>query len=161
MRCSRPLMWMRMWSRTWRLQSHKPVVRLRTAVAIELPGVADLADLVHVQIRRHKRVCIARTNGEHLAARIAEVALSVELADVPGRFETDAVDGADEVPVGHGVRRLLELPEIFGESGHRGRGVHHDLSACQTKLARALGEMAVVADVDADLGVRRLEDRVS
>src|ERR1700756_4102368 len=121
MRCSRPLMWMRMWSRIlgsagWTTsEPNDPVVRLRTAVAIELPGVADLADLVHVEVGHDERVLVARRDGEHLAARIAEVALAIELADVPGRFEADAVDGADEVAVGDGVRRLFELPEILRE----------------------------------------------
>src|SRR3954452_20802363 len=160
MRCVVPLMLMRTWSRT-RLQSNDPVVRLRTAVAIELPGVADFADLVHVEVGDDEGVLIARRDGEHLAARIAEVALAIKLADVPRRFVADAVDRADEIAVRDGVRRLLELPEIFGESGHGGRGIHHDLGAGETKLARAFGEMAVVADVDADLRVGRLENGVA
>src|SRR3954454_16554088 len=160
MRCVVPLMLMRMWSRT-PLQSDDPVVRLRTAVAIELPGVANFADLVHVEVGDDESVLIARRDGKHLAARIAEVALSVKLADVPRRFVADAVDRADEVAVRDRVRRLLELPEIFGEPGHGGRGIHHDLGAGQTELARAFGEMAVVADVDADLRVGRLENGVA
>src|SRR5436853_7479825 len=136
-------------------ESYDPVVRLRPAIAVELPRVANLADLVHVEVRGHERVLIARGDGEHLAARIAEVALAVKLADVPGRFVADAVDGADEVAVGDGVRRLLQLPEIFGKSGHGGRRIHHDFSASKTQLACAFGEVAVVADVDADLRIRR------
>src|SRR4051795_4308512 len=128
MRCVVPLMLMRMWSRT-PLQSNDPVVRLRTAVAIELPGVADFADLVHVEVGDDEGVLIARRDGEHLAARIAEVALAVKLADVPRRFVADAVDRADKVAVRDGVRGLLELPEIFGESGHGGGRIHHDLGA--------------------------------
>src|SRR5436305_5680775 len=123
MRCVVPLMLMRMWSRT-PLESDDPVVRLRTAVAVELPRVADFADLVHIEVRDHERVLIARGHREHLAARIAEVALAVKLADVPRRLVADAVDGADEVAVRDGVGGLLELPEIFGESGYGGRGIH-------------------------------------
>ena len=59
------------------------------------------------------------------------------------------------------MRRLLELPEIFGEPGHGGRGIEHDLGAVQPQLARPLGEVAVVADVDADLRVLGLEGRIS
>src|SRR5438046_1217686 len=59
------------------------------------------------------------------------------------------------------MRRLLELPEILRKSGHGGRGIHHDLRSRQSQLAGAFGEMAVVADVDADLGVRRLENGVA
>src|SRR4051812_730203 len=122
------------------LQPHDPVIRLRTAVAVELPGVADFADLVHVEVGDDESVLIARGHRQHLAAWIAEVALAVKLADVPWRFVADAVDGTDKVAVGDGVRGLLELPEIFGESGYGGRGIHHDLSAGETELARALGE---------------------
>src|SRR3954451_4772850 len=86
------------------LQSDDPVVRLRTAVAIELPGVADFADLVHVEIGDDERVLIAGRDGKHLAARIAEVALAVKLADVPRRFVADAVDRADEIAIRDGVR---------------------------------------------------------
>src|SRR5437762_147244 len=50
---------------------------------------------------------------EDAAARIAEVALAVELADVPRCFDADAVDGADEISVGDGVGGLLEFPEIL------------------------------------------------
>src|SRR3954451_20349126 len=100
------------------LQSDDPVVRLRTAIAIELPRVADFADLVHVEVGDDERVLIARGHGQHLAARIAKVALAVKLADVPWRFVADAIDRADEVAVGDGVRGLFELPEILGESGH-------------------------------------------
>src|SRR3954453_16529431 len=123
MRCVLPLMLMRMWSRTGGLESNDPVVRLRTAVAIELPGVADFTDLVHVEVGDDEGVLIARRAGEHLAARIAEVVLAVKLTGVPRRFVAEAVDRADEVAVRDGVRRLSELPEIFGESGHGGGGI--------------------------------------
>ena len=98
---------------------------------------------------------------EDLPARIAEVALPVELADVPRRLGPDAVDGADEVAVRDRVRRLLELPQVLRQPRDRRRRVEHDLRAVQPELARALGEVAVVADVDADLRVARLEDRIA
>src|SRR5256885_15190800 len=126
------------------LQSYQPVIRLRPAVAVELPGVAHLADLLEVELRGDEGVLVALGDGQELSARVAEVALPVELADVPRRLVADAVDGADEVAVGDGVRRLLELPEVLGESGHGGRLVEHDLRARQPELARPLGEVPVV-----------------
>ena len=99
--------------------------------------------------------------GEDLAARIAEIAGAVELADVPGRFGAHAIDGADEVAVGHGVRGLLELPEILAEAGDGGGGIEDDLGAVQAEGARAFGEVAVVADVDADLGEAEIEDGIA
>src|SRR5262249_39681637 len=140
-------------SRTWSLQPNESAIGLRPPVTVELPGVAHFADLLQVELRGDQRVFVALGLGHELAARVAEVALSVELADVPRRLVADAVDGADEVAVGHGVRRLLELPEVFGESGHGGRRIEDDLRAVQPQLARSLGEVAVVADVDADLRI--------
>ena len=92
---------------------------------------------------------------------LAEVARAIKLADVPGRLGADAVDGGDEIAVGGGVRGLLQLPEIFAQAGDGGRGVEDDLGAVQAEAARAFGKMAVVADVDADLGEAEVEDGVA
>ena len=136
-------------------------VRLGPAVAEELPGVADLADQVEVEVGDHDVVAVAAADGEHLAARVAEVALAVELADPPGLLEAGPVDRADEVAVGDRVRRLLELPEVFGQPGDRRRRVEDDLRPVQAEAAGPFGEVAVVADVDADLADPGVEDRVA
>src|SRR5690349_6296583 len=113
----------------WSLQPNESAIGLRPAIAEELPGVAHLADLLQVELRGHQRVFVALGLRQELSARIAEVALPVKLADVPRRLESDAIDGADEVAVGHCMRRLLEPPQILGESGH-GRGrIEDDLRA--------------------------------
>src|SRR5688572_6622988 len=122
------------------------LVCVGATVAEELPCVAHLAYLVEVQVGDDEGVLVARRLGDDLAARVAEVALAVELADVPRLLVADAVDGADEVAVGDGVRGLFELPEVFREARDRGRGVEDYLGAVQTQSARALGEVAVVAD---------------
>ena len=62
----------------------------------------------------------------------------------------------DEVAVGDRVRRLLELPEVLRQPGDGRRGVEDDLGAVQAERARAFREVAVVADVDADLARRRV-----
>ena len=98
---------------------------------------------------------------EEVPARVDDVRRAVEAADVPRRLGADAVRRRDEVAVRHGVRGLLELPEVLREAGDRRRRVEDDLGAVQAERARALGEVAVVADVDADLRVPRLEDRVA
>src|SRR5438270_10544889 len=157
--CSRPLMR----SVRWSLNSgfDDSVVRVGAAVAEELPRVAHFANLIEVELRGDEGILVALCDREHLPSRIAEVALPVELADVPRSFESDAVDRADEVAVRDGVRRLLELPQILRQAGHRRGGIEHDLRAVQSQLARSLGEVAVVADVDADLRVLRIEHRVA
>src|SRR3974390_1464553 len=88
-------------------------VRVGPAVAEELPGLADLEDLVEVEVGDDERVLVPGSYRFHLTPRVAEVRLAVELAHVPGLFLADAVDRADEVLVGDRVRGLLELPEIL------------------------------------------------
>src|SRR5690606_27705561 len=83
--------------------SDEVAVAVRTAVAVELPDVADFADLVEVEIGDDQLVLVAGTLRDNLSARVGEIALSIELADVPRRLGADAVDRADEVAVGRGV----------------------------------------------------------
>ena len=106
-------------------------------------------------------VLVLRADGEEVAARIDEVGRAVEPADVPGRLGADAVAARHEVAVGDRVRRLLELPEVLREAGDGGRRVEDDLGAVQAEQPRALREVAVVADVDADRRVARLEHGIS
>ena len=92
---------------------HDRPVSIRSTVAEELPRIADLADLVHIEIGDDKFVLITCADGEHLAARVAEIALAVEFADVPRRLRADAVDRSDKITVGDGVGGLFEFPKIF------------------------------------------------
>src|SRR5205085_7208165 len=107
------------------------VVTFGAAVAVELPDVTHLANLVEVQISDHQLVVVARRLRDDLAARVAEVALSVKLADVPGLLMADAIDGADEKAIGHGMRRLLKLPQVFRQPRNRRRGIEDNLRAIQ------------------------------
>src|SRR5690606_41613850 len=72
-----------------------------------------------------------------------------------------SVDGADEVLVGDGGRRLLQLPQVHRQAPAGRRRVEHDLGAGQAQGPPSLGEVAVVADVDADAADLGVEDRVS
>src|SRR5262249_53396568 len=83
------------------------------AVAVKLPDIAHFANLVQVQVGHYKLICVARSLGDDFAARVAEIALAVKLAYVPGLFVAHAIDRADEIAVCDGVRRLFKLPEIF------------------------------------------------
>src|SRR3989442_15075114 len=117
-------------------------IGFRAPVAIELPGGAHLVDSVQVQLSNKQLVFIEAGLRDDLPARVAEVALSVELADFPRPLVADAVDGGDEVAVGHGVRGLFELPEIFGQAGDGCGRVINNLRAVQSQNPRALGEVA-------------------
>src|SRR2546421_6935339 len=89
------------------------LVNLRPPVAVELPDVPDLRDLVEVQIRHQELVLVAACLRDELPPGVAEIAFSVKFADVPGRLKPHAVDRADEVAVCNRVRWLFELPQIF------------------------------------------------
>src|SRR5437773_12183309 len=78
-------------------------------IPVKLPGLADFPDHVEVQIGREYFILIARGLRDNLPARIAEVTGPVKLPDIPGRLDAHAVNGAAVVPVGDGVRRLLQL----------------------------------------------------
>src|SRR5437867_3507418 len=140
-----------------RLFLYKPIVRLGAAVAVELPHVAHLANLIEVQIRDYKLVRITGRLRDYLAARVAEVALPIELADVPGLLVSHSVDRADEITICHCVRRLLELPQILRQPRYCGRRVEDYLRAVQSERPRAFGKVAIITDVDADTGERSFE----
>ena len=110
--------------------------------------------------RRRARPC-PRSRREEVAARIDEVGRAVEAADVPRRLGADAVAARHEVAVGDGVRRLLELPQVLRQARDRRRRIEDDLGAVQPEQPRAFGKVPVVADVDADRGEARLEDRIA
>src|SRR5713101_280731 len=136
-------------------------VGFRAAVAVELPGVADFLDFIEIQFRDEQFILVAAGLLNDFPTRVAEIALAVELADLPGSFRADAVDGRDKIGVSNGVRRLLQLPEIFGKTGDGGGRVVDDFRAVEAEDARAFWEMAVVTDVHADAGVTSLEGGVA
>src|SRR3989449_9478008 len=117
-------------------------IGFRAPIAIELPGGAHLVDFVQVQLSDEQLVFIAAGLRDDLPARVAEVALAVELADFPRPLVPDAVDGGDEIAVGHRVRGLLELPQMFGEARDGCGRVINNLRAVQSQNPRALREMA-------------------
>src|SRR5436190_15531910 len=89
-------------------------IRLRPSVSVKLPGVAHLLDQPEIEIGDDEFVLVATGNRDELTARIAEVTLSVELADVPRLLHTDAIDRTDEISVRHRMRGLLQFPQILG-----------------------------------------------
>src|SRR6516162_3010255 len=91
----------------WLRRRDRPI-RLRPAIAIELPGVAHVTDHVEVEVAHDDVVGVAGGRGQDLAARVAEVALAVEFTDAPGIFPAGPVDGAYEITVGDGVCGLFQ-----------------------------------------------------
>src|SRR6185503_11824240 len=110
-------------------------VRVGAAIAEELPGPPDLLDHVEIERGDDQLVLVLARARHDLAARVDEVRAAVELADVPRALGADPVDRADEVAVGDGVGRLLELPQVLGQAGHGGRRVEDDLGAVEPQQA--------------------------
>src|SRR5207247_1793277 len=65
------------------LEFAKPLVRFRPPVSEKLPHIPHLADPVEVQLRRDQLGLVAACLRQELAPWIAEIALPVELPDVP------------------------------------------------------------------------------
>src|SRR5215203_4013775 len=95
-----------------RQQLRQLAVRLRAAVAHELPGVAHLPDHVKVEVVDEHLVLELGRLRDDPAARVAEVAGAVEARLAERRLHPDPVDRADPEAVGDRVRRLLQFPEI-------------------------------------------------
>src|SRR6266536_3765496 len=137
-------------------------VHVRPPVTEELPRLADLLDLVEVHVPDEELLFVrVPQRSDELAARVAEVALPVEIVVADVGFDADPVDGPNEVAVGHRVADLLDAPEVFAQSARRRARDEHHLRAVEAQGAGALREMAVVADIHADLAHRRLEDGIA
>src|SRR5438105_11858362 len=75
------------------LRAHDRVIAFRPTVAEELPDVAHVANQIQIHIGDHDVVRVAlRRRREELAARVAEIALAVKLADPPRLLEAGTVD---------------------------------------------------------------------
>jgi len=82
--------------------------------------VNDFREAVRANVAstsNYQGVLVAWRLGDDLAARIAKVTLAIEFADVPGQLVAHAIDRADEVAVGDGMRGLFQLPKVLGKSG--------------------------------------------
>src|SRR4051794_5474186 len=97
-----------------RLRSDQVVVGVRPAITEELPRLADLGDLVEVHVADHQLLVMGRPEvADELAARVAEVALAVEVVVADLGLDADTIDRPDEVAVRDGMRHLFDAPEVF------------------------------------------------
>src|ERR1043165_2335977 len=107
------MIWQRKYAEYGKLIRHQFSVTIRSPVAEKLPGIAHFTNHVQVQIGNDESILIVRSLGNDLAARIPEVALAIEFADVPRLLVSDAIDRAHEVAIRDGMRRLLKFPKIL------------------------------------------------
>src|SRR5439155_6086445 len=126
-----------------------------------MPGVAHFPNHVEVQISNHHCILIAGRLRDDLTARIAEVTLAIELADVPRLLVSNTIDGPDKVTIGNCVCRLFQLPKILRQARNCCRWIEDDLSAVQTEGASAFGKVPVIANVNADAREGRVECRIT
>src|SRR5258708_5380147 len=136
---------------------YQRTVHVGPAVAEKLPRLSHFADQSQIQSSCQYFVFVTRALCDYLAARVAEVTRSVKLPDVPGRFNAHTINRRDEVTVGCGVRRLLQLPQMFAESGDGRRGVVNDLRPVQPQRPRTFRKMPVVTNVDSNLREPEIE----
>src|SRR5207302_5445163 len=137
------------------------LVRLRPAVAQELPGVAHLSDHVEVEVANEHFVFRLRSSPDDASPRVAEVTGPVELCLVERFFHAYTIDGADPVAVRHRVGRLLQLPEIPRERLDSRGWIENQFRPLQAQLPRWFREMPVVADQQAHPADRGVPDRVA
>src|ERR1700719_4544397 len=102
-------------------------VTFRSSVAKELPNLAHFRDHLQIKIRYNYFVFVPTGLRDDLSPWIAEVTLAVKLSNAPWLFDSDPINGADEVSVGHGVGWLFEFPQIFREASDRRGRIEYDL----------------------------------
>jgi len=82
-------------------------ISFRPPISIKLPSRSNVANLIQVQVGYHNFIFVSRTLNNDLATRVAEVTLAIKLTDIPRFFDSHSIDCSHEVPVGHGMGRLL------------------------------------------------------
>src|SRR5215471_17176487 len=132
-----------------------------TAVAEKLPYFAHFRDHVEVQVRNDDFVLIAAGLSDDLAARIAEIALAIKLADAPRLFGSNAINRADKITIRNRVSRLFKFPQVLGQSGYRSRWVEDNLSPIQPQDSGAFREMPVITDIHTHARILGLKDRIA
>src|SRR6202162_2454172 len=136
-------------------------IAFRPTITEELPDFTNVRDQVQVKVGDHYFVFVPAGLGDNFAARIAEVALAIELPNAPWLFDAHAVDGAHKITIGYRVRGLFEFPQIFRQTCDRCRRIKDDFGSIQSQNAGALGKMTIVANVDSDPRIFGLEDWIS
>src|SRR5438876_12322404 len=87
-------------------------VHVGTAVAVELPRVADLANQVEVEIGHEQLLLLLRRLRDDLPSRVREVARAVVLVRPELLLLPYAIDRPHPVPVRDRVGGLLDEPEM-------------------------------------------------
>ena len=126
-----------------------------------MPGIAHFLNHIQVQVAHDQFFVVSAAQvADELALGIAEITLAVKVV-IAVFFDADAIAGADIVGVEDGVRGLLDAPEMLAQSARGGRWNEDHFGAVQAQGAGAFREVAVVADVDADLAHGGIKDGIT
>src|ERR1700728_2249276 len=85
------------------LRLHQIPIHSRPPIPEKLPRLPHLGNLVQIQIRRQHFIPIARSLRENLSSRIAEITLSVKLANVPRSLRPHAINRPNKISIGRRV----------------------------------------------------------
>src|SRR5262249_12089245 len=131
-------------------------------IAKELPHVPHFANHVKIHVSHYDVVlCPLCARRDELPARVDEITLPVKLTDPPRLFPARPVDRADEILIRHRMRRLLDLPHALRDPRHGRRRIEDNLRPVEPQAPRAIWEVTVVTNVNADLANLRVEHRVA
>jgi hypothetical protein len=78
-----------------------------------LPNISDFFDHVEIKVGNQQFIFIFLCSSKDLSAWIHKIRGAIKLSQVPGLFFTHPIDTAHEVTVGHGMSRLLQLPQVL------------------------------------------------
>ena len=95
-----------------------------------------------------------------LAFWVDEVGLAVEII-IAKVLDAHSIYRTYVVLVRHRSPRLLNTPQVLRKTARSCRGIKDDLSTIEAECTPAFGKMSVVADVNADLANRRVENRIA
>src|SRR5437899_8155617 len=140
---------------------HHIPIHVRAPVPVELPGVPHLAYEIEIEVGDEELLVFLRSLRHDLAARVREVARAVVVVRTELFLLSDTIDRPHPVAVRDGMGGLLDEPKVHRQPARGGRGNEDELRSVKAEHPRALGEVAVVADVHADLPYGGVEDRVA
>src|SRR5438445_783973 len=139
---------------------HHIPIHVRAPVPVELPGVPHLAYEIQIEVGDEELLVFLRSLRDDLAARVREVARAVVVVRTELFLLSDTIDRPHPVAVRDGMGGLLDEPKVHRQPARGGRGNEDELRSVKAEHPRALGEVAVVADVHADLPHGGVENRL-
>src|SRR5665213_652062 len=136
-------------------------VAIWPTITIERPRVADVGEYAHVKVTNNELILGARgVLPNFLTSGIHKVRGPVEIV-VTEFFGPHSIDRSDEVLVCYRGGWLFKVPKMRRQPATGCRRIEHDSSARESEGPPTFGEVAVVADIDADGSNGGVKDRIA